>query len=120
MARSTHACVDILKTANFEMIFVESAGIGQEDLPFSRGLVDKQILVMSPEYGSRLQLQKIVMLETADVVVVNKKDLPGARTALSELEHRLTFNRKSQKLLATSAKVHLDSGVDELFALLSP
>ena len=90
-----------------------------EDLPFARSLVDKQVLVMSPEYGSRLQLQKIVMLETADVLVLNKKDLPGARTAIAEIQQRLDFNEKPQKLVATTAKVHLDPGVDQLFQLLS-
>jgi len=119
LAGATKACVDILKRAPFDMILVESAGIGQEDQPFARGLVDKQVLVMSSEYGSRLQLQKIVMLETADVVVLNKKDLPGARTAISEIEHRLGFNDRSQKLVATTAKVHLDPGVDQLFDLLT-
>jgi methylmalonyl-CoA mutase len=119
LSGATKACVDILKRGQFDMIFVESAGIGQEDQPFAGGLVDKQVLVMSSEYGSRLQLQKIVMLETADVVVLNKKDLPGARTAISEIEHRLGFNDRSQKLVATTAKVHLDPGVDQLFDLLT-
>ena len=119
LARGTKNCVAVLRQAAFDMVIVESAGIGQEDLPFSRGLVDKQVLVMSPEYGSRLQLQKIIMLETADVVVLNKKDLPGARTAIAEIQQRLDFNKKPQKLVATTAKVHLDPGVDQLFQLLS-
>src|SRR5260221_6270114 len=76
----TRACLQILKQAGFDLVLVETAGTGQEDAPFPRGLVDRQILVMSPEYGGRLQLQKIVMLEEADVVVVNKSDLRGART----------------------------------------
>jgi methylmalonyl-CoA mutase len=119
LSRATPACLNVLKNADFELILVESAGIGQEDLPFSIGLVHNQILVMSPDYGGRLQLQKIVMLEKADIIVVNKNDLPGARTAISELEHRLSFNSTPQKILATSAKVHCDSGVDELFSLLN-
>jgi methylmalonyl-CoA mutase cobalamin-binding domain/chain len=119
LARGTKHCVAVLRRAGFDIVIVESAGIGQEDLPFARGLVDRQVLVMSPEYGSRLQLQKIIMLETADVVVLNKKDLPGARTALAEIQQRLDFNDKTQKLVATTAKVHLDPGVDQLFQLLS-
>ena len=119
LANTTRACVNIFKAAQFDMIIVESAGIGQEDQPFSRGLVDKQVLVMSPEYGGRLQLQKIAMLETADVVVMNKKDLPGARTAISEIEHRLGFNERAQKLITTTAKLHLDPGVDQLFTLIA-
>jgi len=107
--------LEILKRAGFDLILAESAGIGQEDLPFARGLVDKQILVMSPDYGSRLQLQKIIMLESVDVIVVNKADLPGARTALSELEQRLAMNPRPQLLIGTVAKRHRDPGVDRLF-----
>ena len=73
---------------------------------------------MSPDYGSRLQLQKIVMLDAADVVVVNKSDLAGARTASSEVEQRLAMNRRGQRLLTTQAKRHRDAGVDELFGIL--
>jgi methylmalonyl-CoA mutase len=118
LAASSRSCLQILKNAGFDLVLVESAGIGQEDSPFNRGLVDKQILVMSPDYGSRLQLQKIIMLESADFVVVNKADLPGARTALSELEQRLRLNQHAQKLVGTMAKRHKDPGVDELFRLL--
>jgi len=115
LAASTRRCVDLLRRAGFDLLLVESAGIGQEDLPFEHGLADKQILVMSPDYGSRLQLQKIVMLETADIVVVNKADLPGARTALSELDHRLGLNKPRPKLIGTVAKRHADEGVNDLF-----
>jgi len=115
LAASSRSCLEILKRQGFDLIFVESAGIGQEDLPFLQALVDKQILVMSPDYGSRLQLQKISMLETADLVVVNKADLPGARTAFAELEQRLEMNHRGQKVIGTVAKRHRDEGVDRLF-----
>ena len=95
--------MQILKHAGFDLVLVESAGIGQASRPFARGLVEKQILVMSPDYGGRLQLQKIVMLEGADVVVVNKTDLPGARTAVSELEQRLASNQRRPGLIGTIA-----------------
>ena len=104
-----------LRQAGFDLVLVESAGIGQEDLPFRPGLVDQQVLVLSPDYGSRLQLQKIVMLEVADIVVVNKSDLGGGRSAISEIEQRLDLNTRGQKLLATVAKRHGDPGVDALF-----
>jgi len=73
---------------------------------------------MSPEYGSRLQLQKIVALDAADIVVVNKSDLPGARTASNEIDQRLAANARGQRLVATTAKRHRDGGVDELFTML--
>jgi methylmalonyl-CoA mutase len=103
------------KGGGFDVIFVETVGVGQEALPFRRGLVSKRIFVTSPDYGSRLQLQKIVMLDAADIVVVNKGDLAGASTAATEIEQRLNANRRGQRVIATVAKRHRDPGVDRLF-----
>ncbi|MDP9254414.1 MAG: hypothetical protein M3O66_05690, partial [Verrucomicrobiota bacterium] len=77
------------------------------------------VLVMNPDYGSRLQLQKIVMLDLADIVVVNKSDQERARTAISEIEQRLRQNKRPQTMVSTVAKRHRDAGVDELCDLLS-
>ena len=115
LAAETRVSLAILKSNGFDLILVESTGIGQEDRPFPRGLVDRQVLVMSPDYGSRLQLQKIAMLETADIVVSNKSDLPAAPTAIAEIQHRLGFNERGQQLISTVAKRHADPGVDALF-----
>ena len=104
-----------MKGGGFDVIFVETVGIGQEALPFHRGLVDKSIFVMGSDYGSRLQLQKIVMLDAADIVVVNKGDLAGAATAVAEIEQRLAANRRGQRLITTVAKRHRDPGMDRLF-----
>jgi len=89
-------------------------------MPFGRELVDRTILVMSPDYGSRLQLQKIVMLDVADIVVLNKSDLAAAITDAAEIEQRLALNHRDQKLLCTVAKRHRDAGVDALLQLLKP
>ena len=89
-------------------------------MPFQKnGIVDLTVLVMNPDYGSRLQLQKIVMLDLADIVVVNKSDLQRARTAHTEIEQRLEQNRRSQQLIDTVAKRHRDAGVNRLFDLIS-
>jgi len=119
LSPATERCLEVLRQGAFDLILVETAGSGQEALPFSRQLVDQAVLVMSPDYGSRLQLQKIVMLDVADVVVVNKADRPGAKTAAAEIEQRLQLNGRDQKLICTTAKKHRDPGVDELFQLLS-
>ena len=74
---------------------------------------------MNPDYGARLQLQKIVMLDLADIVVVNKSDLDRAKTAMSEIERRLEQNRRGQKLTSTVAKRQRDRGVDQLCDLLT-
>ena len=73
---------------------------------------------MNPDYGARLQLQKIAMLDVADVVVVNKADQPRAKAAAAELGRRLAFNGMSQKLVVAEARRHRDPGVDELYRIL--
>jgi methylmalonyl-CoA mutase cobalamin-binding domain/chain len=123
LAEATARCLHVLKQTEsngsaFDLILVETVGIGQEAAPFQNALVDKTVLVMGPDYGSRLQLQKITLLDLADIVVVNKADRPGASTALTELEYRLTLNHRDQKLIATVAKHHRDPGVDQLYRLL--
>jgi len=120
LSPATHDCLALLAQSNFDYVVIETVGTGQEAMPFQKnGIVDSTVLVMNPDYGSRLQLQKIVMLDLADIVVVNKSDLQRARTAHSEIEQRLEQNRRDQQLVDTVAKRHRDSGVDRLFELIS-
>ena len=120
LSPATQDCLALLAQSNFDYVIIETVGTGQEAMPFQKnGIVDSTALVMNPDYGSRLQLQKIVMLDLADIVVVNKSDLQRARTAHTEIEQRLEQNRRDQQLVDTVAKRHRDSGVDQLFELLS-
>src|SRR6266567_3915281 len=120
LSPATDDCLALLAQSNFDYVIIETVGTGQEAMPFRKnGIVDLTVLVMNPAYGSRLQLQKIVMLDLADIVVVNKSDLQRARTAHSEIEQRLEQNRRSQQLIDTVAKRHRDPGVDKLFELIS-
>ena len=120
LSPATHDCLALLAQSNFDHVIIETVGTGQEAMPFQKsGIVDLTVLVMNPDYGSRLQLQKIVMLDLADIVVVNKSDLQRARTAHNEIEQRLEQNRRAQRLIDTVAKRHRDPGVDRLFDLIS-
>jgi methylmalonyl-CoA mutase len=120
LSPATQDCLALLARSGFDYVVIETVGTGQEAMPFQEnGIVDSTVLVMNPDYGSRLQLQKIVMLDLADVVVVNKSDLQRARTAHTEIEQRLEQNRRNQRLIDTVAKRHRDPGVDELFELIS-
>src|SRR6266516_2336150 len=120
LSPATHDCLALLASSGFDYVIIETVGTGQEALPFQKnGIVDQTFLVMNPDYGSRLQLQKIVMLDLADVVVVNKSDLQRARTAQTEIEQRLDQNRRAKRLVDTVAKRHRDPGVDKLFELIS-
>jgi methylmalonyl-CoA mutase cobalamin-binding domain/chain len=120
LSPATEGCLRELMQGGFNYVIIETVGTGQEAMPFLKnGIVDQTVLVMNPDYGSRLQLQKIVMLDLADIVVVNKTDQARARAAISEIERRLDQNMRAQRLVASVAKRHRDSGVDELFGLIS-
>jgi methylmalonyl-CoA mutase len=120
LSPATEGCLRELMQGGFDYVIIETVGTGQEAMPFLKnGIVDQTVLVMNPDYGSRLQLQKIVMLDLADVVVVNKTDQARARAAILEIEQRLEQNRRAQQLVASVAKRHRDPGVDQLFGLVS-
>ena len=119
LSPATDACLAYLCGEDFELIFVETVGTGQEALPFRAGAFDLKVLVMNPDYGARLQLQKIAMLDVADVVVVNKSDQPRGRAAATEVGRRLVANGCGQRLVSASACRHRDAGVDELFQILT-
>jgi methylmalonyl-CoA mutase len=120
LSPATEGCLRELIQGGFNYVIIETVGTGQEAMPFLKnGIVDQTVVVMNPDYGSRLQLQKIVMLDLADIVVVNKTDQARARAAISEIENRLGQNKRAQQLVASVAKRHRDSGVDELFGLIS-
>jgi methylmalonyl-CoA mutase cobalamin-binding domain/chain len=119
LSPATESCLARLTSGDFDYVIIETVGTGQEALPFRSKLIDQTVLVMNPDYGARLQLQKIVMLDVADIVVVNKTDLDRAKAALSEIEHRLTQNKREQRIVATVAKRHRDAGVDELYEMIT-
>jgi methylmalonyl-CoA mutase len=119
LSPATEDCLQLLAQSGFDYVIIETVGTGQEAMPFQSGLVDRTVLVMNPDYGSRLQLQKIVMLDLADIIVVNKSDQERARTAISEIERRLDQNKRSQRMVSTVANRHRDAGVTELCDLLT-
>jgi methylmalonyl-CoA mutase cobalamin-binding domain/chain len=108
---------------DFDLVFVESVGIGQESDPFGvfggPRLADAVLFVLAPHYGGRIQLQKIGLLNGADLVALNKCDHPMARTASAEIAERLASNGRSQPLHTTVATRHHDAGVDQLYAAIA-
>ena len=82
------------KIAGFDLIVVETSGIGQGDagiVPF----VDTSLYVMTPEFGAASQLEKIDMLDFADAVAINKFDRKGAEDALRDVRKQLQRNREA-------------------------
>jgi methylmalonyl-CoA mutase len=104
----------VLGAGDSELVLVETVGAGQDLTPFPPGSIDCTVLVLTPEYGSRLQLEKIALLQTADLVVLNKADRPQAPAARAELAARLQATVPARSLYVTVASRHRDAGVDQL------
>lgn len=118
LSPATEPALAWMSAAGFDLVIVETVGIGQEALPFPDGMVDLRLLVMNSDYGARLQLQKILMLEAADIVVANKQDRPGSTTAVAEIRRHLDAIAPGKPLVPTIASRHADPGVARLLELL--
>ncbi len=125
-ALSSHVqeAIDICKVAGYDLIILESAGVGQSDASILDHC-DVSMYVMTPEYGAASQLEKINMLDYADLICINKFDKAGALDALADVRkqykrnHQL-FTAKDNELpiVGTMASKFNDDGVNHLFELL--
>ncbi len=85
--------VNILKAAEYDLVILETSGIGQSDTQIT-DYCDTSMYVMTPEYGAATQLEKIDMLDFADIVVINKFDKRGALDALRDVKKQYQRNHK--------------------------
>ena len=83
--------VSFLKSQNFDLILVETSGIGQASDEITK-VADKCIYVMTPEYGAATQLEKIEMLEAANFIVLNKFEKPRSEDALRDIRKQWRRN----------------------------
>ncbi|HXL76671.1 MAG TPA: methylmalonyl-CoA mutase family protein, partial [Burkholderiales bacterium] len=109
------------KAALFELIIVETAGIGQGDAAIVPH-VDVSLYVMTPEFGAASQLEKIDMLDFADFVAINKFDRKGAEDALRDVRKQVQRNRQvfgtsaeQMPVFGTIASRFNDDGVTALY-----
>ena len=116
--------VQLLKAAGFDLIVIETAGIGQSDTEIV-DLVDLSMYVMTSDYGAASQLEKIDMLDFADFIALNKFEKRGAEDALRDVRKQVARNRKLFRtppeqlpVFPTIASQFNDAGVNTLFAAL--
>ena len=109
------------KVAGFDLILVETSGIGQGDAAIVP-LVDLSLYVMTPEFGAASQLEKIDMLDFADFVAINKFDRKGAADALRDVRkqvqrnsERFTESPEAMPVFGTMASRFNDDGVTALY-----
>ncbi|MBA6342732.1 methylmalonyl-CoA mutase family protein [Colwellia sp. MB02u-10] len=116
-----HDTLDILKATDFDLIILETSGIGQSDTEIEEHS-DVSLYVMTPEYGAATQLEKIDMLDFADIIALNKFDKRGALDALRDVKKQYKRNRgmfeagdDEVPVYGTIASQFNDRGMTELY-----
>jgi len=121
LSKTAQHAVDVCKEAGFDFIILESAGVGQNDASIISHC-DISLYVMTPEYGAASQLEKINMLDYADLICINKFDKPGALDALQDVRKQYKRNHglwntanEDLPVIGTIASQFNDAGINELF-----
>jgi methylmalonyl-CoA mutase len=124
LSKHVQEAIIICKAAGYDLIIVETSGIGQSDTMIT-DYCDVSLYVMTPEFGAATQLEKIDMLDFADMVAINKFDKRGALDALRDVRkqykrnHKLFFAKDDDlPIYGTMASQFNDPGMNELFAKL--
>ena len=113
--------IAILKAAHYDLIIIETSGIGQSGTEIV-DIADTFLYVMTPEFGAASQLEKIDMLDFADVVAINKFDKRGAQDALRDVKKQYQRNRnlwtvdpEQMPVYGSIASQFNDPGTNELY-----
>jgi len=126
LALSKHVAeaLNVLRAAEFDLIILETSGIGQSDTEIMEHS-DVALYVMTPEFGAATQLEKIDMLDFADVVAINKSDKRGAQDALRDVRKQFKRNHdlwdakdENLPIIGTIASQFNDPGTNFLYETL--
>lgn len=121
LSKHVQEAIDIVKAAQFDLIVLETSGIGQSDTEIMDHS-DVALYVMTPEYGAATQLEKIDMLDFADIIAINKFDKKGALDALRDVKKQYQRNHKlfdaapdAMPVYGTIASQFNDPGMNSLY-----
>ncbi|HEX5635182.1 MAG TPA: cobalamin-dependent protein, partial [Gemmatimonadales bacterium] len=122
LSKHVRESIDICRAAGFDLVIVETSGIGQSDTEIIEHS-DVSLYVMTAEYGAATQLEKIDMLDFADLVAINKFDKPGSLDALRDVRKQVRRNRtlwdaadEALPVYGTIASQFNDAGMNRLAA----
>ncbi len=115
LSDATLHCARLLELAGYDPVLIETVGVGQNEVEI-RSVADLCVVVLGPGYGDDIQLIKAGLLEIADIVAVNKCDLPEAQRLVNEVREELVATERSIEIVAIEAKS--GNGVPELLQRL--
>lgn len=110
---------DLMKTAGFDVIIVETVGVGQSEIEIA-GLADVTAVVLVPEAGDDVQSMKAGLMEIADLFIVNKSDRPDAELFVNNLKLMLApaFSRRTEEVPVVKTIASRNEGISELYHLI--
>ena len=124
LSKHVSSAIDVLKVAGFDLIILETSGIGQSDTEILDHS-DVSLYVMTPDYGAATQLEKIDMIDFADVIALNKFDKRGALDALRDVKKQYQRNHNlwnskidDMPVFGTIASQFIDPGANSLYRIL--
>jgi LAO/AO transport system kinase len=120
LSKKAKEAADILDAAGYDIILMETVGVGQSELDIARA-ADTTVVVLVPESGDGIQAMKAGLMEIADLFVMNKSDRPGADQAVTSIEFTLGLRLQSKeqwpvRIVKTQARE--GEGVDEVMAAI--
>ena len=113
LSRASKNVVRILDAAGFDIIFVETVGIGQAEVDIV-GVADTIVVVLMPETGDEIQAAKAGLMEIGDIFAVNKSDLPGADKVLYNLGYILSTKESGWRQIVVKVSAKSSEGLQNL------
>lgn len=123
LSGSTPAAIRILEAVGFDVVIVETVGVGQSEVEIA-GAADTTVVVVAPGMGDSIQAVKAGIIEIADIFIVNKADRDGADTAVRDLRHALSLSDHEPDTSAWQIPIHKvvaikSEGIDVVVAALN-
>lgn len=119
ISAATGKAIQWLKAFGFDVVLVETVGAGQDQVAV-RAVVDSLVLLVTPASGDEIQWEKAGLIELADLVAVNKSDLPGAEHVREQLVRALGLSPGSPHVPVLNVTASTGQGVPELWEAIEP